>query len=539
MAPKVRVPADFGRHHIGAPSHGNFTFNLREGVQIKASSIILSLNSPVIDDMTTYLHLTTLDAEEFSGEAVDCFIEASYTGELETVNMDNFRHVNKMSHVFQVDWLVAKCQDYFISYLDKLDSESSHGVILFAVDEAVYLLSTMKKINLFDLAVKKIITLSVEKRDSFINEYLIDFANSSKYMIDACIAMVKSDVHVLVELLIVHLDQSGNISLDNSSRHLLKNSDMTLCFSSKPAVHARLFSVLNGLTETNREDLQLFLFLYKKMSIKQKKIVSMVRCLDPILKRSFKNYMSSDASRFFDELAVRKDVHSLYSFIDGIWSRMFNSGNYELQAHILQKTIEMKDKFGWGKISKQYALNLMKDPDTGPFLSLIQECDELVHPTGDRSNVLCEYSCEVFVRELFCKNNTFKFQIPGEDYSHHEFVLYTTAMRQDDPDSFDMQWGLLDTDVEVNSKTLPNLHFALEKCEDDEWEILPISWCGKPTFDKSTETLEWGYIRFHDCMHESYLDNMLVGEDDGMNWDEYVDCEDCLLRLICFVVDLD
>ena len=42
MAPKVCVPADFGRHHIGAPSHGNLTFNLGEGVQIKANSIILS-----------------------------------------------------------------------------------------------------------------------------------------------------------------------------------------------------------------------------------------------------------------------------------------------------------------------------------------------------------------------------------------------------------------------------------------------------------------------------------------------------------------
>ena len=43
MAPKVCVPADFGRHHIGAPSHGNLTFNPGEGVQIKANSIILKI----------------------------------------------------------------------------------------------------------------------------------------------------------------------------------------------------------------------------------------------------------------------------------------------------------------------------------------------------------------------------------------------------------------------------------------------------------------------------------------------------------------
>ena len=133
MAPKVVVPADFGRHHIGAPSHGNLTFNLAEGLQVKANSIILSLNSPVIDRMTTDLHLTSLDADDFSRGAVDCFIEASYTGEVEALNLGNFRDVTKMSIVFNVSWMSARCEKYFVSYLDKLDSQSSYTDLLFAV----------------------------------------------------------------------------------------------------------------------------------------------------------------------------------------------------------------------------------------------------------------------------------------------------------------------------------------------------------------------------------------------------------------------
>ena len=228
MAPKVCVPADFGRHHIGAPSHGNLTFNLAEGVQIKANSIILSLNSPVIDDLTTNLHLTSLEAEDFSREAVDCFIEASYTGE---ITVGNFRDVNKMSRVFDVSWLVARCEKYFVSYLDKLDSESSYPDILFAVEEAVYLLSTVKKRDFLNLVVEKIITISAATRDSFIKQYLSDFAYSSSFNIDACIAIVNTDVHVLVELLILHLEQKGNKSLDQSSRYLLRNIDMKFCFN--------------------------------------------------------------------------------------------------------------------------------------------------------------------------------------------------------------------------------------------------------------------------------------------------------------------
>ena len=115
MAPKVYIPADFGRHHIGAPSHGNLTFNLKEGLQIKANSIIMSLNSPVIDDLTTNLHLMSLEADDFGREAVDCFIEASYTGEVEALNKGIFREVNKMGHAFKINWLVAKCERFFFS----------------------------------------------------------------------------------------------------------------------------------------------------------------------------------------------------------------------------------------------------------------------------------------------------------------------------------------------------------------------------------------------------------------------------------------
>ena len=202
MAPKVCVPSDFGRHHIGAPSHGNLAFNLKEGDQIKANSIILSLNSPVIDDLTTNLHLTSLDAEDFSREAVDCFIEASYSGEIEAVNLSNFRDVNKMSRVFNVSWLVARCLEYFVSYLGKLDSESNYADLLFAVEEAVYLVSVVKDRDFLKLVIEKMSSISDVSRNSFIKRYLCDLEQSSKQKIDACIAIVKSDVHVIIELLL-------------------------------------------------------------------------------------------------------------------------------------------------------------------------------------------------------------------------------------------------------------------------------------------------------------------------------------------------
>ena len=55
MAPKIRVPADFGREHINSEVHGNLILNLKDGRKIGTNSMIMSMNSPVIDNLTTNL----------------------------------------------------------------------------------------------------------------------------------------------------------------------------------------------------------------------------------------------------------------------------------------------------------------------------------------------------------------------------------------------------------------------------------------------------------------------------------------------------
>ena len=55
MAPKIRVPANFGKEHINSAVHGNLVLKLKDGQEIKTNSMIMSLNSPVIDHLTTNL----------------------------------------------------------------------------------------------------------------------------------------------------------------------------------------------------------------------------------------------------------------------------------------------------------------------------------------------------------------------------------------------------------------------------------------------------------------------------------------------------
>ena len=568
MAPKVCVPADFGRHHIGAPSHGNLTFNLGEGVKIRANSIILSLNSPVIDELTTNLHQTSLEADDFSREAVDCFVECTYTGEIEAVNLGNFRDVNKMSRVFQVSWLVAKCEKYFVSCLDRLDSESSYSDMLFVVEEAVYLMSAIKSRDFLDLVVtqmnkisaacRKIASISVTKRDYFIKEYLADLSQASLHKIDACIAIVQSDHHVLVELLILHLKQVENKSLDSKSRYLLNNLDIAMCFEKKPEVHAELFSALEKLTEVTNEDLQVFVSIYKQMSSKattsQQQVISspsanslypnqidfMMPAFDKL--RSFKRYIEMPIGLVCDELIATENLSDLYLLIDALWLRVCISRGPPYPDFI-QKTVDFAKQHCWSPICKEYAMALISDMYTKHFVRKLRSCHELVHDSYDKDThvTVFQYSRPEFISEIFCKDNIFEFQIPGDRYTDQNFALSTTAVKDGNPDTFDLRWGMLNTleGCTSTSLDLPKLHFALVASKNgDKWDfVLPISWCGKPTCDKSGTYWNWGYIKFHcECADSMHL---LVGHHECfMNWPTYETIElNYVIAMIAFIIN--
>jgi len=55
MFGRIKVPTNFGRELINSPVHSNLNLNLRDGTQLRVSSVILSLNSPVIDNLTSDL----------------------------------------------------------------------------------------------------------------------------------------------------------------------------------------------------------------------------------------------------------------------------------------------------------------------------------------------------------------------------------------------------------------------------------------------------------------------------------------------------
>ena len=117
MAPKVQVPMDFGIKYLGSPSHSNLKFCLSDGEDVTANSVIISYNSPVIDNLTTDLLQTSLDVEEFTRDVVQCFVDSCYSGEPQNISKENFREMNKISHIYEVSWLVDRFCEFFVNKL--------------------------------------------------------------------------------------------------------------------------------------------------------------------------------------------------------------------------------------------------------------------------------------------------------------------------------------------------------------------------------------------------------------------------------------
>ena len=538
MAPDVSVPANFGRHHIGAPSHGNLTFNMKEGAPIKANSIILSLNSPVIDNLTTNLHMTSVDVEDFSREAVDCFIEASYTGELEEVNVGNFRDVNKMSHVFEVSWLVAKCKEFFESYVGELDSESSYADIMFAVEEAVFMLSALKKQYFLETITLKLNSTFyfVSQRDIILNELLSGLETTTRFQLDACIAIAQSDVHILVQRLLTHLESETMNRLDENSKYLLRQIDLNTCFQKRPDVHERLFTFLEDMKSACTDDYQLIFGLLERKRLG--KIQSAV------VPKSLGRYLNSDLNldEIFERMSSDADVTNLYLLFEGLWLALIDL-KCTFKNDIIDKIKRHKTERGWSKLDYEYIDRFYENTaQVSRFYQLVKNCEELVHKPVDNSTLVTihEYTGTQFLQEVIFKHKTFVFQLPTGKFAEKQFVFLIKPVENTKPRSFAMSYYAADSIFNYSKPgkedkyQLPNLHFALELSKSRlRLGLMPIMWCGNPTHNRTMNYWEWGYMR--SC--PTRPDDVIVGNNTYVPRSSCQDMsKDATYRLICIPI---
>ena len=249
MAPKakVQVPMDFGVHLRTSPTHNTLKLNTSEGGEVLASSVILSFNSPVIDHMTTTLHMTSVDMLEFSEAAVQVFVYSAYSGTAEGINREIFRDINKMANVFEVVWLMKKCSEYFTEVTNSIVTPS-YSELLYLFGEACFVYENLNKKDYIEVANYKIQELNW--KEQFIDKYLENADRLSTKKLDMVIELAGSDVNFVVQTLVNQLTEIFKVqgpSLPKFCKYLLDTMDLSISVKSERRGFYQLFELLENL----------------------------------------------------------------------------------------------------------------------------------------------------------------------------------------------------------------------------------------------------------------------------------------------------
>ena len=145
-----------------------------------------------------------------------------YTGEVDTLEKDNFEDVNKMAHVFDVSWLTKRCLKFYKT--DVLNFENnSYDEILFACEIASRAHYNLKQSNYVGCFVRNMTTRNIGKM-IFLQRYMADFADLSKRQIDMSLAVAGSDYNIIITILTFHLTKVLRCkNVDENSLYLLRN----------------------------------------------------------------------------------------------------------------------------------------------------------------------------------------------------------------------------------------------------------------------------------------------------------------------------
>ena len=251
---KISLPADFGIENLDCPVHGNIEINLKGEQKMRANSMILSLHSPVFQNMFFKHGRTSVDLDDFETDVARQFLSGLYNGKVEIVRK-NFREFHKLASIFKIDWLKVRCQLAFFKiikanlakYGDCTGEEEKSDEIMketkWILDEAIVGKVVLKEPKLFDVAVQVFsIRVGDGRKSRFIRYYLSDFSRVLTEQLDICIKIAGENVKVLLEVLKDSMSERSGEGLGKNTTYLLEHIDLVRCRKLEPDLYKDVFN---------------------------------------------------------------------------------------------------------------------------------------------------------------------------------------------------------------------------------------------------------------------------------------------------------
>ena len=520
MIPRVQVPMDFGIQYLGSPAHSNLKFLLGSGEELLANSMIVSYNSPVVDRMTTHLFQNTIEVEEFSKDAVQCFLEASYSGNIKKISKLNFRDVNKMAYAFEVTWLIERCFGYFQSLTDEV-TENDFDCQRYVFDEAMFILEKLKHRNYIDTVIKKFTTLT-SCTQHFATHYLNDISKCSMDNLNVIIEMTGKQEYILVEVLCKNFEANKS-SIDQNSRYILEKLNFAACQEAHRGLYERLFKNLEEVKNPTKDDYKLTMKIIQKFyrsSVVTEEVGSVsLAPLPNLFNHDFKHLKCIDnLDELTNFLTNSAQVKNSYIFYDAIYSWLFTKSNPDFSpfASITNEFVKVfaqhASKSGWKPLAPKY-IKEKKWCWSGELSEMILQNPKLLVGNQNECHVI-PATREYTPDDLFGRDHDIKFRFDSQltksctKESDCGFILRVSAASGAQDESFNIQL-LIDSTHYGDDVPAEDIHFAIDirsilhypdlnETIDVIDKACPVTWFGKPCRDRSKQYWCWGPHYFYD-----------------------------------------
>ena len=186
--------------------------------------------------------------DDFTKPAVDCFVEAIYSGEVDKLEKDNFEEVNKMAHVFDVFWLTKRCLKFYKTEVLKFEN-NSYEEMLFACEianRAQYNLKDSRYVSCF----VRNVTFGGNAKFVFLQRYMAGFSELPKRQIDMSLAIAANNLNIIGNCLVTYI--SFNLKckgLDDNSLYLIQKLDVQNFGRTFPSELNELTDFLAAITD--------------------------------------------------------------------------------------------------------------------------------------------------------------------------------------------------------------------------------------------------------------------------------------------------
>ena len=171
-----------------------------------------------------------------------------YTGEIETLEKRIFEEVNKMAHVFEVNWLTKRCVKFFETYVLNFEEES-YEEILFACEIASRAHYNLKQSKLMSCFVKNVAFTGISK-SVFLHRYISNFAELPKSRIDMALVIAGCDLSIISNCLLTYISLSlGCKTLDENSLYMLQKLDVNKLHRTFPSQFKDLSEIVSEIAK--------------------------------------------------------------------------------------------------------------------------------------------------------------------------------------------------------------------------------------------------------------------------------------------------